>query len=64
MIRYRDPDAMTAEERLAELGVLLATALRRMRLSRETGLAVAGDSERPCDRPVDTPESPDDQEVA
>ena len=61
-VRRRDPAAMTPTARLAELGALLATGLRRMRLSRETGLAEDGERERPCDS-VDTPEEPTDQEV-
>ena len=58
----RDPATMMAEERLAELGELLATGYRRHRL-RQKELADGGDSERPC-HSVNTPESPDDQEVA
>ena len=53
--RLRDPGAMTPEERLAELGSLLALGYRRHRLSRETGLAETAGAERPCD-PVDTQE--------
>ena len=59
--RHRDPALMSPEERLAELGALLATAVRRRRL-RQNELAGGGEAERPCD-PVDTPEKPD-QEVA
>lgn len=59
----KDPAVMSPEDRLAELGALLATGLRRARLSRETGLADCGERERPCVS-VDTPEDPADQEVA
>ncbi len=62
MIRRKDPGAMSPEERLAELGALLATALRRSRL-RQNELADPAEIERPCDS-VDSPENPDDQEVA
>lgn len=62
MKRLRDPDAMSPEERLAELGSLLATAVRRLRL-RQKELADQADRERPCDRPVDGPESPDPKEA-
>ena len=62
MIRCKDPGAMSPEERLAELGALLATGVQRHRL-RQKELADGGDSERPC-HSVNTPESPDDQEVA
>ena len=61
MIRQRDPAAMSPKERLAELGALLATGVQRHRL-RQKELADGGDSERPC-HSVNTPESPDDQEV-
>ncbi len=62
MIRHKDPGAMSPKERLAELGALLATGVRRHRL-RQKELADDPDGERPCTS-VDTPESPDDQEVA
>ncbi len=62
MIRHKDPVAMSPKERLAELGALLATGVQRHRL-RQKDLADGGDSERPC-LSVDTPESPDAQEVA
>ncbi len=62
MIRKKDPAAMSPKERLAELGALLATGVRRHRL-RQKELADGGDSERPC-LSVNTPESPEDQEVA
>ena len=63
MIRQKDPGAMSPKERLAELGALMATGVRRHRL-RQKELADGGDSERPCHRPVNTLESPDEQEVA
>jgi hypothetical protein len=59
----KDPGAMSPKERLAELGSIFATGLRRMQISREKALADGGDAERPC-LSVNTPESPDDQEVA
>lgn len=62
MIRQKEPGAMSPEERMAELGALLATGVQRHRL-RQKELADGGDSERPC-HSVNTPESPDDQEVA
>ena len=62
MIRHKDPAAMSPKERLAELGALLATGVRRHRL-RQKELADQADLEAPCDS-VNTPESPDDQEVA
>ncbi len=62
MIRDKDPADMSPEERLTELGVLLATAVRRHRL-RQNELADLAELEAPC-HSVDTPESPDDQEVA
>ncbi len=63
VIRHKDPGAMSPEERQAELGALQATGVRRHRL-RQKELADGGDSERPCHRPVNALESPDDQEVA
>ncbi len=62
--RERDPSAMTADERMAELATILATAVRRLEMSRQKALAGDPDRERPCGQPVDTPESPNDQEVA
>ena len=62
MIRQKDPAAMAPEERMAELGALLATGVQRHRL-RQKELADDTDGERPCTS-VDTPESPNDQEVA
>ncbi len=62
--RHKDPALMTPQERLVELGELLAAGVRRTRLSRETGLAEGGEKERPCDGPVDTPENPANQEIA
>lgn len=56
-VRLRDPASMTPAERLAELGALLATAVRRMRANPGNGLAGGADPERPCDPLVDTPES-------
>ena len=53
---------MSAKERVAELGAILATGVRRHRL-RQKELADMAEPEAPCDS-VNTPESPDDQEVA
>jgi len=44
----RDPHDMSPKERLAELGGLLSRGYRRLLVSRETGLAEAGDTERRC----------------
>lgn len=60
MIRRKDPGAMSAAERLAELGALLATGYRRHRL-RQNELADAPEPEPTCD-PVDGTENP--KEVA
>ncbi len=60
---YRNPEAMTPAERLAEMGAILALAVRRMRHARETGLDDGPDVERPC-ASVDAPESHDDEGVA
>lgn len=44
-----NPGAMSPEERMAELGSLLATALRRLRLVQEKSLAESRDVEAVCD---------------
>ena len=62
VIRHKDPAVMSPKERLAELGALLATGVQRHRL-RQKELADLAELEAPC-LSVDTPESPDDQEVA
>ena len=59
---WRDPGAMSPQERLTELGSLLATGYRRLRL-RQKALAEGASPERPCD-PVDTRENRNPQEVA
>ncbi len=61
--RERDPATMSPDERMAELGTILATGVRRLQMSRQIALAGDPDGERPCTS-VDTPESSDDQEVA
>ncbi len=50
--RWRDPAALTPGERMAELGAILATGYRRLRLS----LAESGQAEAPCDRSVNAKE--------
>jgi len=52
---------MTTAERLAEIGALLATAVRRLRANRQRELADGAERERPCDS-VD--EAEHQQEVA
>ena len=42
-VRRSDPTAMTPEARLAELGAILATGFRRLRISREKQLASSHD---------------------
>ena len=64
MKRLDDPGCMTSEERLLELGALLATGVRRMLLSSKKVLAESAQSERSCDRTVDAPDDPGQQEVA
>ena len=49
MTRGRDPSCMTPEQRLAELGEILATGYRRLQLS----LAESRQPEAPCDQEVD-----------
>ena len=55
---------MTAPERLAELGAILATGYRRVRLSREKGLAESAEPEAPCDQAVDGDGAEPAEEVA
>ena len=57
MIRPKNPGEMSPSERLAALGALLAAGCRRLRLSREKGLAESPAPERACDRTVNAPES-------
>ena len=54
VIREQDPALMSASERLAEIGSLLARGYRRSRLSRSNCLAGRTPGERPCEPPVDT----------
>ena len=54
MIRRRKaPSLMTPAARIAELGAILATGYRRVRLSREKSLAESAEPEAPCDQAVD-----------
>ena len=64
MIRQRDPSSMAPAERLAELGEILATGYRRLRLSRERGLAAGAEPEAPCDQAVNGNEAEPAKEVA
>jgi len=45
----RDPSTMTPDQRLAELGAILAIGVRRHLVSRETELDVATEDEPTCD---------------
>ena len=51
--RRPDPSLMMPEERLQELGGLLATGFRRHLLNLEKSLADAPQNEAQCGRPVD-----------
>lgn len=53
MIRRDDAAQMSASERTAEIGSLLARGYRRSRLSSGNPLAGGSPAERPCDQPVD-----------
>lgn len=55
----RDPSTMTPDQRLTELGGILARGVRRHLVSREQGLDDSGDIERSCDEPVNTPRKPE-----
>jgi len=44
----RDPSSMSPNQRLSELGAILALGFRRLLLSRERGLDVEPDAERTC----------------
>ena len=59
----RDPAAMTSQDRLAELGHLLALGYRRLQLHGK-GLAENGDGERTCDPAVDGNGAKSAEEVA
>ena len=48
-----EPDAMTAEARMAELGDLIATGLRRLSQNLESAVAERAGIEPRCVRPVD-----------
>ena len=54
---WRNAGAMSPEQRLTELGKLLATGYRRLRM-RQKALAESAGTERPCD-PVDSQENPE-----
>ena len=60
----RDPGKMTSGERLAELGDLLAAAVRRRRANAQKGLAEDAKGERSCASLVNTPKDATNQEVA
>ncbi len=51
------PSLMTPMERMSELGAILATGYRRVRLSREKGLAERAEPEAPCGPPVNAKET-------
>jgi hypothetical protein len=51
--RIPDPEAMTAEARMAELGDLIATGLRRLSQNLESAVAERAPVEPRCVRPVD-----------
>ena len=48
-----EPDAMTPEARMAELGDLIATGLRRLSQNLESAVAVRATVEPTCSHPVD-----------
>ena len=48
---------MAPTERIAELGAILATGYRRVRLSSEKGLAESAKPEAPCGSPVSAKET-------
>lgn len=60
----RDPGAMTAAERLAELGALLATAHRRLRLVNHKGPGMVAEDEAVSDPAVDGAGAGPAEEVA
>jgi hypothetical protein len=51
-VRNCDPNQLTPEARLAELGALLARGYRRMVQNRQNEVAESAETERPCDRAV------------
>lgn len=63
MNRPKKPGAMTPDERLSELGALLAAGYRRLALSRQNELDVQGNTERSCTS-VNASKSKKAQEVA
>ena len=55
VVPRRDPGAMAPADRIAELGALLATGYRRLRLNRlnpQNWLAESAEAEAPCDPAV------------
>ena len=48
MSRSNSPSRLTPDDRMAEIGGLLASGYRRLRLCREKGLDVSADVERSC----------------
>lgn len=53
--RQPDPSAMTPAARLAELGDLIATGLRRLGQNLESAVAERAAIEPTCSSPVDAP---------
>lgn len=53
--REFDPSAMTPAARLAELGELVATGLRRLGQNLESAVAARAAIEPTCSSPVDAP---------
>lgn len=49
----QEPGAMTAEARMAELGDLIATGLRRLAQNLESAVAARATVEPTCSSPVD-----------
>ncbi len=49
-VRRCNPDHMSDEARLAELGAILARGYRRMVQNQQNGVAESAETERPCGR--------------
>jgi hypothetical protein len=52
VIPNRNPAAMTADEHIQEIALILATGYARLALSRQKALAVSPRAEALCDHPV------------
>jgi hypothetical protein len=55
VIPSRSPEAMTAADRIAEIGAILAAGYRRLQIRQVPGQVCLADSAPPvalCDRPV------------